>query len=190
MSRIGRKPIVVPQGVKIDKKDDKVVVTGNKGTLECPLFDGISLEIKDGQVKIDRNDDSSQKKAFHGLVRALVNNMIIGVTEGYTRTLQVIGTGYAAEVIGPWIKLSVGFSHDIMLEIPENLQVEAQTVPRREQGPLGVQAVVTVSGINKEEVGKFAAEIRHCRPPAPNFKGKGIRWKDERVRIVSKAGAA
>ena len=109
--------------------------------------------------------------------------MIIGLSEGYVKELQVIGTGYSAEVLGPWLKLSVGFSHDILIQIPENLKVEAESVPRREQGALGVQAKIKISGIHKEDVGKFAAEIRKCRPPLNYATGKGIRYKGEYVRI-------
>jgi len=188
MSRIGKTPIKLPDGIKVDIKDRKVTITGKLGTLDYTAVSGISVEQKDGNLHVSRSDDSREQKSYHGLARALINNMVIGVTEGYTRVLQVIGTGYSAEVIGPWIKLNLGYSHEILLEIPENLKVEAQTIPRREQGPLGVQAVIKVTGIHKEDVGKFAAEIRVCRKPAPNFKGKGIRWEGEHVRVVSKAG--
>jgi large subunit ribosomal protein L6 len=188
MSRIGKTPIQLPDGIKIDIKDSKVTVTGKLGTLDYTMMPGISAAVKDGLLKVARSDDSREQKAFHGLTRSLINNMIIGVTEGYTRTLQVIGTGYSAESVGPWLKLNLGYSHEILVEVPEGIKVDAQTIPRREQGALGVQAVIKVSGIHKEDVGKFAAEIRACRKPAPNFKGKGIRWEGEYVRVVSKAG--
>jgi len=132
---------------------------------------------------LERRDDSKEQKSFHGLTRSLVNNMVIGLSEGYSKELQIIGTGYSAEVMGPWLKLSVGYSHDILMQIPENLKVEAELVPRRDQGALGVQANVKVSGIQKEDVGKFAAEIRKCRPPLNYATGKGIRYKGEYVRI-------
>ena len=189
MSRIGKTPINIPEGVKLNIDKNTIKVTGVKGSLEYVFHPKIKVEEKEGKIYFDRADDSREQKALHGLTRALFNNMVEGVSQGFERTLHVIGTGYGAEVIGPWIKLSLGYSHDIMLEIPENISVEATTVPRREQGPLGIQAIIKVGGISKENVGKFAAEIRNCRPPAPNFKGKGIRWKDERVRIVAKAGA-
>jgi large subunit ribosomal protein L6 len=108
--------------------------------------------------------------------------MVIGVTEGFQKTLQIIGTGYNAERVGPWLRLTLGYSHDILMEIPDNLTVEAVVIPRREQGKLGVQAVITVKGIHKEDVGKFSAEIRNCRPPE-NYKGKGIRYLNEWVLI-------
>ncbi len=189
MSRIGRTPIKLPDSVKFDLKDDIITISGPKGSLNCKLQPGIEVVLEDGELKFDRADDSREQKAFHGLVRALTNNMVIGVTEGYKRILNVIGTGYTAEIVGPWLKLNVGYSHEILLEVPEGVNVDAKTIPRREQGPLGIQAVITVTGIDKEEVGKFAAEIRRCRPPAPNLKGKGIRWDGEHVKIVAKAGA-
>ena len=188
MSRIGRTPIIIPEDVKYLLKDNEVTITGKLGELKYNLQKGITVTEEGNLLKIDRSDDSRPQKAFHGLTRALINNMVVGVTKGYSRTLQLIGTGYSAEVVGPWVKLNVGHSHEILVEIPENLKVEATAIPRREQGKLGVQAVIKVSGIHKEDVGKFAAEIRHCRPPAPNFKGKGIRWEGEHVRIVTKSG--
>ena len=188
MSRIGKTPIEIPKGVKLNIDKDRITVSGEKGSLEYNFHPVISLEEKDGKLYFNRVNDSREQKSLHGLTRALVNNMVLGVSEGFERTLHVIGTGYGAEMIGSWIKLSLGYSHDILLEIPEDITVEATTIPRREQGPLGIQVIIKVSGISKENVGKFAAEIRNCRRPAPNFKGKGIRWKDERVRIVSKSG--
>jgi len=189
MSRIGKVPIEIPEGVKYEVKGKVIKVTGPKGTLSYKMHDSVRVGEKEGKLEVSRKGDDREHRSLHGLTRALIKNMIIGVSEGYQRDLQVIGTGYSAEVVGQWVKLSVGFSHDILLEIPEGISVEANIIPRREQGPLGVQATIKVIGISKEDVGKFAAEIRNCRPPAPNFKGKGIRWKGEHVRIVSKAGA-
>jgi len=158
--------------------------------LSYTLNAGITIEEKEGELLVSRKDDSRPQKALHGLTRALVNNMVIGVTDGFEKVLQIIGTGYSAEVVGPWIKLSVGFSHEILIQIPENLDVEAKVIPRREQGPLSVQAVVKISGIHKEDVGKFAAEIKRCRPPLNYASGKGIRYEGEYVRIKpGKAGA-
>ena len=189
MSRIGKTPVKILDGVKADINKNKITVSGKLGKLEYLLLDGISVREDNGLLIVSRSDDSKEQKSFHGLTRALINNMVFGVTEGYQKVLQVIGTGYTAEIVGPWLKLNVGHSHEILLEIPEGLKVEAQAIPRREQGPLQVQAVVKISGINKELVGQFAAEIRHCRPPASNLKGKGIRWEGEHVRIVSKSSA-
>ena len=188
MSRIGKTPIQLPDGIKVDIDERKVTVSGKLGTLNYTVMPGISVDVKDGELKVNRSDDTREQKSYHGLARSLINNMIIGVTEGYSRTLQVIGTGYSAEVVGPWLRMNLGYSHEILVQIPEGIKVDAQAIPRREQGALGVQAVIKVSGIHKEDVGKFAAEIRACRKPAPNFKGKGIRWEGEYVRVVSKAG--
>lgn len=190
MSRIGRTPVKLPVGVKYSIKDNVIIISGKKGELTYTLNEGISVEEKDGELIVSRQDDSRPQKAFHGLTRALLNNMVVGVTEGFEKNLQIIGTGYTAEIIGPWLKLSVGFSHDILLETPKNLEVEATAIPRREQGPLSVQAVVKIRGIHKEDVGKFAAEIKHCRPPLNYASGKGIRYEGEYIRIKpGKAGA-
>jgi len=190
MSRVGRTPVKLPDGVKYSFKDNVVTISGKKGELSYTLNAGITIEEKEGELLVSRKDDSRPQKALHGLTRALVNNMVIGVTDGFEKVLQIIGTGYSAEVVGPWIKLSVGFSHEILIQIPENLDVEAKVIPRREQGPLSVQAVVKISGIHKEDVGKFAAEIKRCRPPLNYASGKGIRYEGEYVRIKpGKAGA-
>lgn len=190
MSRVGRTPVKLPDAVKYSIKDNIVTISGSKGELNYTLCNGISVAEENSVLLVSRKDDSRPQKALHGLTRALLNNMVIGVTEGFMKELQIIGTGYSAEVIGPWLKLNVGFSHDILIQIPENLNVEAEIIPRREQGPLGIQAVVKVSGISKEDVGKFAAEIRKCRPPLNYATGKGIRYKGEYVRIKpGKAGA-
>jgi large subunit ribosomal protein L6 len=191
MSRVGKTPVVLPEGVKFSQKDNVVTISGKKGELTYTLLDGISAEEKDGLIIVTRKDDTRPQKAFHGLTRSLLNNMVVGVTEGYEKVLQVIGTGYTAEVVGPWLKLSVGYSHDILIEIPQNLEVEATAIPRREQGSLGVQAVIKVRGIHKEDVGKFASEIKRCRPPLNYATGKGIRFEGEYVRIKpGKAGAS
>ena len=190
MSRVGRTPVKLPDGVKYSIKDNMITISGNKGELNYTLCNGISVAEENRELIVSRRDDTRPQKALHGLTRALLNNMVIGTTEGFMKELQIIGTGYAAEVIGPWLKLNVGFSHDILIQIPENLNVEAVIIPRREQGALGVQAEVKISGIDKEDVGKFAAEIRRCRPPLNYATGKGIRYKGEYVRIKpGKAGA-
>jgi large subunit ribosomal protein L6 len=189
MSRIGNTPIKLPEGVELSIQGETVTVKGKKGELSYTLQEGISVELKENILNVVRKDDSRQQKSMHGLTRALINNMVQGVSEGYRKVLQVIGTGYSAERIGPWLRLILGYSHDILMEVPENLQVEAKVIPRREQGKLGVQAEISVEGIHKEDVGKFAAEIRRCRPPE-NYKGKGVRYEGEWVRIKpGKSGA-
>ncbi len=183
MSRIGKTPVPVPEGIKVEIKDNIITVSSKNGELKYKFNDGITIKQEENILILGRRDDSKEQKSFHGLTRSLVNNMIIGLSDGYSKELQIIGTGYSAEVLGQWLKLNVGFSHDILIEIPENLKVEAELVPRREQGALGVQANIKVSGIHKEDIGKFAAEIRKCRPPLNYATGKGIRYKGEYVRI-------
>ncbi|MBT3756665.1 MAG: 50S ribosomal protein L6 [Candidatus Cloacimonetes bacterium] len=183
MSRIGKTPVPVPEGIKVEIKNTTITVSSKNGELTYTFQDGITIKQEENKLIVERRDDSKNQKSFHGLTRSLVNNMIIGLSEGYIKELQIIGTGYSAEVLGPWLKLNVGFSHDILMQIPENLKVEAELVPRREQGALGVQANIKISGIQKEDVGKFAAEIRKCRPPLNYATGKGIRYKGEYVRI-------
>ncbi|MCD4819521.1 MAG: 50S ribosomal protein L6 [Candidatus Cloacimonetes bacterium] len=189
MSRIGKTPVILPTGVNVNIADNKVVVKGKLGELNYTLPTGISISQNENLLILEREDDTRTQKAFHGLSRALVNNMVIGVSTGYEKVLQVIGTGYSAEKVGKWLRLNLGFSHDILLEVPAELSAEATTIPRREQGKLGVQAVIRIKGISKEDVGKFSAEIRKCRPPE-NYKGKGIRYEGEYVQIkAGKAGA-
>lgn len=189
MSRIGKLPIKLPKDVDFKLTRNDVSIKGKKGELNYTIKPGITVKEEEDTLVVERSDDSREQKSLHGLTRALLQNMVIGVTEGYTKTLQVIGTGYTAETVGIWLKLNLGYAHEILMEIPEGLEVKAEAVPRREQGRLGVQAVIKVSGIDKEDVGKFAAEIRKCRMPE-NYKGKGIRYEGEYVRIKpGKAGA-
>ncbi|HPR17109.1 MAG TPA: 50S ribosomal protein L6 [Candidatus Cloacimonadota bacterium] len=191
MSRVGRTPVKLPKDVKFNLKDGVVTISGKLGELSYTLQPGIMVEENDGELKVTRDNDSRPVRALHGLTRALLNNMVIGVTNGFVKELQIIGTGYTAERIGPWLRLSVGYSHDILMEVPQDLVVEAVLIPRRDQGSLGVQAEIKVTGINKEDVGKFAAEIKRCRPPLNYATGKGIRYKGEYVRIKpGKAGAS
>jgi large subunit ribosomal protein L6 len=190
VSRIGKTPIEIPQDVNVEINGNVITVKGKKGELSYTMLSGISAQVKDNMIEIKRAEDTKNLRAFHGLTRSLVQNMVIGVSKGFEKNLQVIGTGYGAEVVGPWLKLVLGYSHDILLEIPEGIEVITETIPRREQGKLGVQAKIKVKGINKEDVGKFAAEIRRCREPE-NYKGKGIRYEGEYVQIkAGKAGAA
>ncbi|MCD4796629.1 MAG: 50S ribosomal protein L6 [Candidatus Cloacimonetes bacterium] len=183
MARIGNIPVKLPEGVKVSIKQDTITVTGAKGELNFVKNPLISVEEVDGSIIVGRKDDSREQRSLHGLTRSLINNMVIGVAEGFEKELQIIGTGYSAEIVGQWLRLNVGFSHEILIEVPESLKVEAEAIPRREQGALGVQSVVKVQGISKEEVGKFAAEIRRCRPPLNYATGKGIRYKGEYIRI-------
>ncbi len=193
MSRIGKNPITIPEGVTIETlaKDNSSIikVKGKLGELQYKLNSGINLEQEDSTLKITRKDDSKEQRSLHGLTRALISNMVEGVSKGYEKILEVIGTGYSAERVGPWLKLVLGYSHDILIEVPDHLTVETEAVPRSKGGRSNIQSLVKVKGISKEDVGKFSAEVRHCRPPE-NYKGKGIRYQGEYVRIkAGKAGA-
>ena len=191
MSRVGKIPISVPKDVQIKITDSKVNVKGKLGELDYELLPGITVKQEDDQLIVTREDDSVPQRARHGLTRALVNNMVIGVSEGFEKVLHLIGTGYTAEVVNTWLKLSVGYSHDILIEIPDHITVQAEPVPRAKGSRLAVQAIIKVRGIHKEDVGKFAAEVRKCRPPINYNTGKGIRYSDEFVKIKpGKSGAA
>jgi len=178
MSRIGKKPLAVPAGVKIETKDERVFVEGPKGKLSRPLSDRITIEIKDNLLFVKRETDTKQDKAFHGLYRALISNMIVGVTEGYTKQLEIIGVGFKAQIQGNNLTMQLGFSHPVNFPIPEGITIE---VPKATQ--------IVVKGIDKEQVGEIASEIRMVRPPEP-YKGKGVRFAGEYVKKkVGKAQA-
>jgi large subunit ribosomal protein L6 len=176
MSRVGSNPITVPSGVdvKIDGKD--VTVKGSKGTLERTFNDEVSFDLEDGVVTVSRVDDEPESRALHGLSRALLNNMIVGVSEGYTKQLEAVGVGYRANLQGRRLELQVGFSHPVHIEAPDGITFE---VPEPTK--------IIVSGIDKALVGQVAANVRRVRPPEP-YKGKGIRYAGEQVR--RKAGKA
>jgi large subunit ribosomal protein L6 len=187
MSRVGRLPIKLVPEVSVDIKDSHVTVKGKLGVLEYDLLPGITVEHVESTLQVNRADETKQMKARHGLSRALIQNMVTGVNEGFEKVLHVIGTGYSAERIGPWLKLAMGFSHDVMLHIPKGLTVEAEPVPRSKGSKADLQSIIRVKGIDKHMVGQFSAETRAVRPPE-NYKGKGIRYNDETV--VIKAGKA
>jgi len=179
MSRIGRKAIAIPSGVSVEKSGGDIRVKGPKGTLSAALPPSIAVEIGGGEVRFARSDDRKPSRAYHGLARAAVANMVRGVTEGFARDLQIEGVGYRAEASGKKLTLSVGYSHPVVIEVPEGLSVAVEGNTR-----------IRVSGIDRERVGLFAAELRAVRPPEP-YKGKGIRYSEERVRRkVGKTGAA
>ncbi len=187
MSRIGKAPIKLDAATKVEVKDDMVLVKGKLGELKYGLMPGMSVEMEEGVVYVKRSDESKTQRAVHGLTRALIQNMVTGVSEGYLKELHVIGTGYSAERVGPWLKLSLGYSHDIVMQVPDGLTVEAEAVPRSKGTRSDLQSIIRIKGIDKQLVGHFAAEVRSCRPPE-NYKGKGVRYHDERVTI--KAGKA
>lgn len=168
MSRIGKAPIAIPAGVSVDNKDGLVTVKGAKGELSLQLVSGISLNEKDGQLTVDIGDDT-KLDAMSGTMRALINNMITGVTEGFVKTLKIIGVGYRAKAQGSILNLQLGYSHDINYDLPEGVAVETPS-----------QTEVIVKGADKQKVGQVAANIRSFRPPEP-YKGKGIRYTDEYV---------
>ncbi len=170
MSRIGKKPVVVPKEVKIEVKDNMIHVEGPKGKLGRKLSDRISIEIKDSQLLVKRVADTKLDKSLHGLFRALIVNMIIGVTHGYTKELEIIGVGFKAALAGNKLNLALGFSHPVNFEIPQGIKIEA---PK--------PTSLIVSGIDKELVGEVAHEIRAIFPPEP-YKGKGIRFVGEHVK--------
>ncbi len=189
MSRIGKMPVTIPQGVNVVIQDRAVNVTGKLGTLSYTFLDLIHVNIEDNQVIVTRDNDERNVRALHGLTRALIQNMVKGVSEGYEKVLHIIGTGYNAEVIGPWLKIAVGYSHDILIQIPKGIQVVTEAVPRGKGGKVTLQAIIHIKGFDKEDVGKFSAEVRGIRPPE-NYKGKGIRYKNETVKIkAGKSGA-
>ena len=178
MSRIGRMPIAIPAGVTVEvAENNKVTVKGPKGTLERVLPEELTIKEEDGHVVVSRPNDLKRMKSLHGLTRTLINNMIVGVTNGYEKVLEVNGVGYRAAKQGKKLTLNLGYSHPVEMEDPEGIE----TV-------LDGQNKITVKGIDKEKVGQYAAEIRDKRRPEP-YKGKGIKYADEVIRRkVGKTG--
>jgi large subunit ribosomal protein L6 len=176
MSRIGKMPVDMPSGVDIKVDGTQVTVKGSKGELSRHFTDRVSFSIEDGVVTVDREDDTRESRALHGLSRALLANMVHGVTEGFTKVLEIQGVGYRASLKGSDLELLVGFSHAVDVKAPKGITFEVPEPTR-----------IVVSGIDKEQVGQVAADIRKVRPPEP-YKGKGIRYAGEYVR--RKAGKA
>ncbi len=178
MSRIGRMPIAIPAGVTVDvAENNKVTVKGPKGTLERVLPAEMDIKVEGSEVVVTRPNDLKKMKSLHGLTRTLINNMVIGVNEGYEKKLEVNGVGYRAQKQGKKLVLSLGYSHPVEMEDPEGLE----TV-------LDGTNIIIVKGIDKEKVGQYAAEIRAKRAPEP-YKGKGIKYSDEVIRRkVGKTG--
>jgi len=175
MSRIGRQPIPVPKGVEVRIADDLVSVKGPKGQLQVKLLPGVSATVDDGVVNVSRADDRGPTRSFHGLVRALLANATTGVSEGWSKELEIVGIGYRAESKGKIVTFNLGYSHPIDFPVPEGIEIDVDAKANK----------VTVKGFDRQQVGQVAAEIRALRPPEP-YKGKGIRYSDERVR--TKAG--
>ncbi len=176
MSRIGNSPIKLPSGVEVKVNGDVVEVKGPKGALTQAITDPITVSIDDGTVSIARANDERNSRALHGLTRALINNMVVGVSEGYSKELTAVGVGYRAALNGKQLELQVGFSHPVSIDAPDGITFDVPEPTR-----------IIVGGIDKQLVGQVAANIRAVRPPEP-YKGKGIRYVDERIR--RKAGKA
>jgi large subunit ribosomal protein L6 len=179
MSRIGKKPVAIPKDVKVEVRDNCICVEGPKGKLSQTLSNRISIELKDNQIFLKRASDTKTDKSLHGLYRALLANMLKGVTEGYVKELEIIGVGFKAQLQGDKLNMQLGFSHPVNFSVPEGIKIETPKPTR-----------IVISGIDKEKVGEIAAEIRSIYPPEP-YKGKGIRYAGEYVKKkVGKAQAA
>ncbi len=176
MSRIGKLPIAVPGGVDVKVDGQQVTVKGSKGELKLVVAEPIRVAVEDGQILVSRPNDERESRALHGLTRTLIYNNVIGVTEGYAKSLEVVGTGYRVQQKGQGLELQLGFSHPVNFDAPEGIQLSVEGSTK-----------ITVSGISKQAVGEAAANIRKLKKPEP-YKGKGIRYADEVVR--RKAGKA
>ena len=190
MSRIGKKPISIPQGVKVEQAGGSIEVSGPKGALQVDCLAGIDVQVDNESNRIVVNNPQPavrQQKALHGTMRSLLNNMVVGVSKGFERKMQIFGTGYNVKEQGGKLVFQVGFSHPVELGIPKSVKVEIKTPATRGND---VPALFTLSGPDKQELGQFAANIRKICPPEP-YKGKGIRYADEVVRRkVGKAFAS
>ena len=179
MSRIGKMPIPVPAGVKVDIKGQDIVITGAKGTLTRTVHPGIAVELKDGELLVTGGENDKKLNAFRGLMRSLLNNMIVGVDQGFKKVLVIEGVGYRANISGKNLSLSVGYSNPVEFALPEGVAANVDN-----------NTVITLESIDKEMLGMTASKIRAIRKPEP-YKGKGIRYEDEHiVRKVGKSGAA
>ena len=173
MSRIGKLPVVVPSGVTITVDPSNVTVTGPKGTLSQFMMDGITIAQEDGTLTVTRINDEAPNRAKHGLMRALINNMVAGVTTGFSKKLEINGVGFRVALAGTDLKMNLGFSHEVVYHLPQGITALVE------------QNTITISGISKQQVGQVAAEIRALKKPEP-YKGKGIKYVGE--RIIRKSG--
>lgn len=173
MSRIGKQPITLPGGVTVTQEDGTVVVNGPKGSLKQAVLPGTSFKQEEQTLNVGRSDDLASSRARHGLMRSLVANMVQGVSQGFEKKLEINGVGYRVQMQGTDLKFNLGFSHDVMYKIPTGITVAID------------QNIITISGIDKQQVGQVAAEIRALKKPEP-YKGKGIKYVDE--RIIRKSG--
>lgn len=178
MSRKGKLPVPIPKGVEVKIQNNQVVVKGPKGQLEQNLIPEVEILVEEGQIKVQLTDGNEENKNFHGLYRTLVENLVVGVTQGYERVLEMIGVGYRASVKGNDLDLQIGVSHPVLLPIPEGITVKVEK-----------NTTIILNGNNKQQIGQFAAVIRSKRPPEP-YQGKGIRYKNEYVRRKAGKSAA
>ena len=170
MSRIGRLPVSIPGGVEVTVEGQKVTVKGPKGSLEHTVAEPITVAQKDGALEVSRPDDERESRALHGLSRTLLNNMVVGVTDGYRKTLEIVGTGYRVQARGDDLEFALGFSHPVLVKAPDGITFTVETPTR-----------FNVAGIDKQKVGEVAANIRKLRKPDP-YKGKGVRYQGEVIR--------
>ncbi|HID81642.1 MAG TPA: 50S ribosomal protein L6 [Chromatiales bacterium] len=169
MSRVAKNPITVPSAVDVNVSGQQVTIKGSKGNLELAVHDTVKVEFEDGKIQVALSDQDAQDYAMAGTMRALLNNMVKGVSEGFERKLELVGVGYRAQVQGKKLNLTLGFSHPVEYAVPEGITIEAPSPTE-----------VVVKGVDKQKVGQVAAEIRAFRPPEP-YKGKGVKYADERI---------
>ncbi len=178
MSRIGRKPVVVPKGVHVSLSGRSLAVKGPKGELKRDLPMGVSVKVVNGEAQVERADDSRENRAKHGLIRALLANMVTGVTNGFERQLEINGVGYRAEVVGQKLTMALGYSHPVVFDVPKGVSAKVD------------KNLLVLNGSDRELLGEVAAKIRGFRPPEP-YKGKGVKYVEETIRRkVGKTGAS
>tara|TARA_Y100001970_G_scaffold213568_1_gene261089 strand:- start:8090 stop:8626 length:537 start_codon:yes stop_codon:yes gene_type:complete len=170
VSRIGKNPIIIPDNVKIQLENNLINISGPKGVHTWSIHEKIKAELKDNTIIIDRFDDTSLSRSLHGTTRQIVNNMVIGVSDGFEKELEIVGVGYQASIEGNRLRLQIGFSHDIYFDFPDAISITAD------------RTIIKINGIDKQLVGSVASKIRSFRKPEP-YKGKGIRYKNEYVKI-------
>ncbi len=174
MSRVGKNPISLPKGVEIQTSGDTITVKGAKGQLSQTLSEGITIDLQDGIIQVNRSNESKSQKALHGLHRSLINNMVKGVSEGYTIKQEVVGVGYKASNVGNLLELNLGYSHNIFMEVPKEISVKTESEK-------GKNPLIILEGNDKQLIGQVAAKIRSMRKPEP-YKGKGIKFQGEILR--------
>ncbi len=170
MSRVGRNPIIIPEGVKVELNDNIIKFTGPKGSQSWSIHTNIKAEIKNNFVTVDRIDNTALSRSLHGTTRQILSNMVVGVSDGFEKELEIIGVGYQASVEGNRLRLQIGYSHDIYFDLPEGISITAD------------RTIIKINGVDKQLVGSVASKIRSFRKPEP-YKGKGIRYKDETIKI-------